>query len=233
MGFGILFFGYCITYIMALNSYGVLFRLFGYCLLAVGCKKLVEYESKFKLAFIFNILLLVQTVVQLVSFVLDFAYENLLIANNPFPSVIDDVLFYLNLVLVCGFHVCLLLAIRSIARDTDSDKIQSAAVRNLFFVCLYYFMVLLAYIPMPIQEAYNKYLALPLFMLNIAWLVLNVILLFTCYAKICDESDVEMEQKPSKFEFVNNYRREMEERRRAADERYAKKVQEKMKNKKK
>lgn len=232
MGFGILFFGYCITYIMALNPYGVLFRLFGYVLVVLGCKKLGEYEPRFKRAGLLGVSLLVLTVVQVVSFAFDYAYENLLIANDLFPTVIDDVIFYVNLALVCSFHIFLLLAIRYIARDTESDKIQSAAVRNLFFVCMYYFMVLLAYVPSPIQEPYSKYLALPLFMLNIVWLILNVILLFSCYAKICDESDVEMEQKPSRFEFVNNYRREMEERRRIADEKYAKKQQEK-KNKKK
>ena len=233
MGFGVLFFGYCITYIMALNPYGVLFRLFGYLLIVLGCKKLSEYEPRFKRSALMGVVLLALSVVQLVSFLLDFAYENLLIASDLFPSAIDDVLFYLNLALVCTFHVFLLLAIRCIARDTESDRIQSAAVRNLFFVCMYYFMVLLAYVPSPIQEAYNKYLALPLFMLNIAWLILNVVLLFSCYAKICDEGDVEMEQKPSRFEFVNNYRREMEERRRIADEKYAKKQQEKKNNKQK
>ena len=233
MGFGVLFFGYCITYIMALNPYGVLFRLFGYLLIVFGCKKLGEYEPRFKRASLLSIALFALTVFQLVLFVVDYAYENLLIVNDIFPILIDDILFYLSLVLVCAFHVFLLLAIRYIAKDTESDKIQSAAVRNLFFVCMYYFMVLLAYIPTPIQEAYNKYLALPLFMLNIAWLVLNVILLFSCYAKICDEGDVEMEQKPSRFAFVNNYRREMEERRRIADEKYAKKQQEKKNNKKK
>ena len=163
MGFGILFFGYCITYVMALNPYGVLFRLFGYVLLVLGCKKLSEYETKFKHASLFGVLLLLLTVIQTVSFVSDYAYENLLITQDFIPKLIDDVVTYGALVLVCAFHVFLLLAIREIAKDTESDKIQSAAVRNLFFVCMYYLMVLFAYIPTPIQESYNKYFEVEFF----------------------------------------------------------------------
>ena len=47
MGFGIMVFGYFITYIMALNTYGVYFRFAGYLMMAYSAKKLSEYESSF------------------------------------------------------------------------------------------------------------------------------------------------------------------------------------------
>jgi hypothetical protein len=46
---------------------------------------------------------------------------------------------------------------------------------------------------------------------------MNLYLIFRCYAEICDQSDVDMERKPSRFAFVNNYRDEMDRRRAAAD----------------
>ena len=103
MGFGILFFGYCITYIMALNPYGVLFRLFGYLLLCLGCKKLSEYEASFKRAAVLSTVLLLLTVVQTAMFACDYAYENLLIAKDYFPIMADNIASSLNIALVAAF----------------------------------------------------------------------------------------------------------------------------------
>ena len=57
-------------------------------------------------------------------------------------------------------------------------------------------------------RAFLEKTALPawVLILNILILVLNVLMLFSAYTKICDESDVEMKQKPSRFEFVNKMR---------------------------
>ena len=49
--------------------------------------------------------------------------------------------------------------------------------------------------------------------------ILVLYMLFSCYAKICDSSDVEMKQKPSRFDFVNKKREEeAAERQRILDE---------------
>jgi len=232
VGFGILFFGYCITYIISLPI-GVPARLIGYLILCFGCKKLGEYNESFRFASLSAIALSLFSAFQSVLLLFDFLYENLLISNDPIPSVVDGVLKYADVILVLSFHILLLLAIRAIAKETGVEKIEAAAIRNLFFVSLYFVLIAFAYLPLPIRESFNKYLGLPLFMLNIAWMILNLVLIFNCYAKICDESDVEMEQKPSRFEFVNKYRAEMEERRRIADEKYARKQKEKKERKKK
>ena len=225
MGFGILFFGYCITYIIALPI-GAPARLVGYILMLFACGKLGEYSKRFKLASATVIASTAVSALQSVFLLVDFLYQNLLISKDPIPLFADSVIKYADLVLVLTFHVVLLLGIKSLAKETELDKIEAAALRNLFFVCFYFFLILIAYLPLPISESINKYLGLPLFILNLAWLILNVILLFKCYAQICDESDVEMEQKPSRFEFVNKYRAELAERQRIADEKYAQKEQE-------
>ena len=41
--------------------------------------------------------------------------------------------------------------------------------------------------------------------------VLNLMLFASCYARICDEEDAEMAQKPSRFAFVNRMRARSEE----------------------
>ena len=47
-------------------------------------------------------------------------------------------------------------------------------------------------------------------------------MIFSCYRRICDEGDVDMPQKPSRFEFVNEMRREREEKEKARQEKAAK-----------
>ena len=61
---------------------------------------------------------------------------------------------------------------------------------------------------------------------------MNLFMLFSCYAKICDESDVEMAQKPSRFAFVNRFREENERRRAEADARAEQKRREKAERRK-
>ena len=232
MGFGILFFGYCVTYILSLNPYGVFFRLFGCVLMLVGCNKLTGYQSKFRLALYSLSVLTLVTALETFSEISAFLYDNLIISSRLVSPIVDSVLTYSDAACVLVYHVFLLLAIKAIAKETEVADIEAASFRNLFFVVLYFVLRVIAYLPLSFQEVYNKYLALPIFILNLSWMVLNVILLFKCYAKICDESDVEMEQKPSRFEFVNRYRAELAERQRIADEKYAKREQER-KNKKK
>ena len=68
------------------------------------------------------------------------------------------------------------------------------------------------------------------------WIILNFMLIFSCYVKICDESDVEMERKPSRFAFVNRFRTEMDRRQEKAIEEslaYRKSKQEKKRRGKK
>ena len=46
-------------------------------------------------------------------------------------------------------------------------------------------------------------------------------MIFSCYAKICDSDDIEMKQKPSRFAFVNEKRKEQEEERQKILDEYA------------
>lgn len=233
MGFGILFFGYCITYVIALNNYGVYIRLFGYLIMFLGCKKLSEYEKRFAFAQLTSALLVVVSAFESVYSLLDFLSMNLIIDSMPIKESLNTVVSYVGYALVLIFHIFLLLAIRKIAKDTDIVKIEAAAIRNLCFVILYFILSVISYIPSPIRQDYIQSFSGPIFILNLVWIVLNIITLFSCYKNICDENDTEMEQKPSRFEFVNRYRAELDARRQAADEKWAKKEAEKRKRKKK
>ena len=71
--------------------------------------------------------------------------------------------------------------------------------------------------------------------MNLVWIVLQIVLIFSCYARICDEGDVEMERKPSRFAFVNKFRAELDakqEKARRESEEYKREKMEKRREKK-
>ena len=119
----------------------------------------------------------------------------------------------------------------------ELDKFQNLIVTGEYNVCLLepwlYDMVqkeggfaklseVLGYTPESAVDDYaiklsdtdfGKYFAAPALLLYFAWIILNLILIYSCYARICDENDVDMEVKPSRFAFVNRMRQKSEERR--------------------
>lgn len=224
MGFGILFFGYFITYIMALNTFGAFFRFAGYLVMAYGVKKLSEYQSSFMWSGYASILLAIMSAVRIVA---DF--------TQLIPTDLLDTLVYAEAALVLVYHILLLLAIRAIAKDTESEKIQGNSVRNLFFISLYYLLYVVGMLPTPFKASYEANMGLPLLLLNFAWIILDLVLIVSCYSRICDENDVDMERKPSKFAFVNKMRAELDAKQARAREssmQYKREKAERKRNKK-
>ena len=201
MGFGIMFFGYFITYIMALNAYGAFFRFAGYLAMAYGAQKLSEYQRSFTWSAYASLLLALMSVVRIVS---DYT---LLI-----PSAFLDVFVYIEAAVVLIYHVLLLLSIRQIAKETEVDKIEGRAVTNIFFISLYFLLYAIGMLPTSFSESYEQNMALPITLLYLAWIILDLVLLLSCYSNICDEGDIDMQRKPSKFEFVNRVRAQLDEK---------------------
>ena len=199
MGFGIMFFGYFITYIMALNTFGAFFRFAGFLVMAYGAKKLSEYQTSFVWSIYAALPLALLSVVRIVS---DFT---LII-----PIRFMDALTYVEVAAVLVYHVFLLVAIWKIAKETDVEKIQSRAITALIFILLFYMLYAIGMIPALRGDFYEQNMALPLYLLKYAWIILDLVLLVTCYSNICDEGDLDMQRKPSRFEFVNKLRAELD-----------------------
>ena len=137
-------------------------------------------------------------------------YEHLLIDSFSLPAGFEVSLGYVDDLLVFGFHACLLYAVRSIAKETEDDKIIYASARNFVVITLYYVVYAVMLLPISALDGFKKYFSLPVYLLYFAWIILNVVLLISCYARICDESDVDMPFKRSRFEFINKLREKEE-----------------------
>ena len=216
MGFGWLFIGYFAATLMTMNPIGFLIRPVGYALMLFALHKLKDYHRDFWYSLYGSVAMLVLSLVLAVNGLLSLLSTNVV-----------QILGYVEMLGAFIFHAALLFAIRSIAKETEAEKISFAAARNFVFFVVYNLLYAIAFLPFAFAEEYAKLMSVPVILLYFACLLLNLILIFSCYAKICDVSDVDMTPKPSRFAFVNRMREESEARRNQRAAMYAERQKEK------
>ena len=186
MGFGLLFIGYFVTYIM---SYVLIPKLLGCAIMLVGVIKLSEYELKFKRCIP---ILGAMSAVSAYMFLRNI-FEYFKLDSAIFNEVVLNIVSTADEALAVFLHVMLLIAITSIAKSTGIDKLCFKAMRNLLIVAvaeIAYFVVLI----IPTSNV-KQIIFLIALCLRFLWIVLNLILLASCYRMICDERDADMPDK--------------------------------------
>ena len=194
MGFGILFIGYMLSISMYPGytdfiAFGIIF----YALIKLGV-----YNGFFRAAKIsaFSVMIVgIGGLMIMMGKLIGFWEE---------WSVLID--FYDN-VSECAkivFHVLLLLGIRNISIKTDLGGYATTAVW-LVAVDAIYACVFAASMYMPVL--------LPSRMLvRVVLMLSSAVLIFNCYRMICLEGDEDMPLFNSRFEFVNSFRRRLEQK---------------------
>ncbi|MBE6535165.1 MAG: hypothetical protein E7677_00880 [Ruminococcaceae bacterium] len=223
MGFGLLFIGYFVATLMSINMVGPFIRIIGYGIVFIASSKLNGYNRHFRLLQIAAAFMVALSILLSISTVTDFLYSELIISKNIFGEPYQTVIGHVETVMSFIFASVMLYAIRSIATETEDLKISANAIRNFVFMCIYVLLYVVTCLPF----AYTKYFGMPTLLIQFAYVVLNLILIFTCYTRICDESDVEMNRKPSRFAFINKMRAELDRREEKALESQAQFIEEK------
>lgn len=211
MGFGLLFLGYFALTFMSWHTFGSLVQCLGYGLILLAMLKLRRYERAFDFGLIGSVVMLCVTAFLAVGDVSDFLYENLYVSSRLFSDGMRSVASYVDTAAFFLFHAFLLWGVRVIAHQTEVFKIESNAIRNFIFFFLYSILAMSVYLPMEALNGIRPYLMLFSVVLYFICSVLNLMLFASCYARICDEEDAEMAQKPSRFAFVNRMRARSEE----------------------
>ena len=243
MGFGILFFGYFATTMMSIPlsrmlpiDLGGFVKLFGYILMIIGAKRLYEYSSGFLKLVASSVLMMCISLFEALIDVTVFLADNQIV-TLPFSSMlsyINDIrmLDYVSFIAIIFFVATLCIAIKQIAEDTGVKKIEIAATRNFVFYCILFVVQAISFLPFDWVITYKPVFVAALLIIELLCWILNLYMLFICYAKICDSGDVEMKQKPSRFEFVNKKREDQEAERQKILDEYAEKTNKTNKKKK-
>ena len=232
MGFGWLFFGYFAATLLSLNSAGSIIRIFGYAIVIFAATRLRRYHKSFNYLLLSSILMTAVSALLASSVVGSFLYEQLIIDAPLFTDSINTVFSYIEMAGSLVFYASLLWSTWSIGRETGVEVVMGDSVRNAIFISLYNVILFVCAIPAEAVQTMVKNLALGMwgFLLYLTCVILNLILIFRCYAKICDENDTEMERKPSRFAFVNKFRAELDARQEKAMESTNKYVSDKIRN---
>lgn len=189
MGFGLLFLGYITVYLL---SYAMVPRLIGYGLMIWGVIKLSDYNTKFKRCLWALYPLCVVGAYMLAAQIGRMASLTVGFLSGTVYNVVGCLEEALSMVL----HYFLLLAICSIAKETNLPKVAYRSMRNLFLVGaaeVVYFVTIGIFSVSPDNQA-GKVLLYCSFILRFLFVALNLILLVSCYRMICEEGDEDMQK---------------------------------------
>jgi len=203
MGFGILFCGYLITYLLSLNPYAALTRLIGYAVMLVALTKLRRHNRWFGYS---QLSVIPLTALAMADTAMDFAARIMGERTPETLAVVSGALEGFMTLLVLLFHACLMLAVYTIATDTELPQLGRSARNGLVLTAAYAVLNGLWVLPVDLGQSYSLTLSVILFFLQLIWTVFNLVLIFRCYMWICLEGDEDMAQKPSRFAFVNRFR---------------------------
>ena len=200
MGFGLLFIGYLFTldYSLQRVTFDLLPDVIGYLIMFSAMCKLAPYNKGFGYA---KLLLLPLVALGGVTA----AFEVAGVVGYTPGSIIVDVVktcSALSKFFMFAYTVALTIGIRDIARETDLPNVVFRAIRNMAMSSLYY----VAYIAtdfMPIDGAKAQMVNMVVYTFGVLIIFINLILIFSCYMRICLEGDEDMPVKPSRFAIIN------------------------------
>ncbi|MBQ9783926.1 MAG: hypothetical protein IJW29_00315 [Clostridia bacterium] len=201
MGFGYLFIGYLVTFVLYMTvnglGFGGLALLVGYAVMLYALWQLNRYHRAFAPAKWLTLPLLATALLETVQ-----DLDNLFSLGLPlYGETLSAVLQWGTLTLIVAFHFALLFAIRALATEVGLLHIATAAVRNALFVALYALLSLVA--NLPIAVGIKEYLTLPVVLVDIVWIVCNLFLLISCTKNICPAGEEDVPEKRSRFEWLN------------------------------
>ena len=216
MGFGLLFIGYFVATLMSVHIYGSYVSLVGYVIVFIASTKLSKYNNSFRFLEVGAILMTAVYALIAASGIGNFLYDEMLVSKKIFGDSFEGIMGKVEMAVSFLFVTAMLWAIHSIAKETEVSKIVYSSARNFVILVVYYVLFLIGYLPFDFTADYIAAFGGFVTALNFVIIALNLVLIFSCYARICDENDVDMAQKPSRFEFVNKFRAESEKRREKA-----------------
>ena len=207
MGFGTLFAGYFL--LLNLTYYGFT-DIIAALIMLLGLYKLSTLNRPFKYAFT------VCTLFSAFSF-FEFILRALEMLDIKLLSTVGiSYLSAARYALICILTVSILMGIKLVAREVDLPSLSSRAGVMLYFSSAVYVLCILLETPPIIRLLPDRLIAVLALVAIFGTLVtvgFNLTVMWGCYSKICmPDEKLSDAPKPSKFTFINGYRKRQAER---------------------
>ena len=209
MGFGTLFIGYFL--ILNLTYYGFT-DVIAASVMLLGLYKLSTINKHFRYSAITTVAFLACSVIEFGIAAYEMFFKE--IESTALISSIDAIRYLLIGILT----VFMLIGICELAKEVGIDSIAKKSKRFIYLSAIIFGLWIILELPFTFIDPYTLILA---YLFNIiatlAVVVINLTIIYSCYMKICMPGDEDViKDKPSRFEFVNQYRARKAER--AAEE---------------
>ena len=193
MGFGILLLGYPLILSVTMHSMGFCFEILGYLIMLRALSQLSEYGKHFRYA-----KYAVSALIPFGAFSLILQCFSWFGADALYETVSQAVSVPYSILLAAAllvFHMFLLLAVKTIAREVELPKLVTEASRNMIVTWLYFAAVIVScFLNVPaVTDVLPYYKVLGYVSLfGVIWILLNAKMIFVCYMRICLPGDEDM-----------------------------------------
>ncbi len=199
MGWGLLFFGYFLEFILGINAmFAPFVHLVGFALMAVGVSGLARYCKSFHSVKWCVLALMAVSVWRTYA-----GLDELFSLGLPFvDGMASTAVSWLYFVGITLFHIFLALSVKELALRVGVSKNAVRALRNLVMYGLY----AIAYLLVNTLPAVKSLVPVVLLLWPV-WAICNCVMLYSCYMHIVPSHENEhVARPPSKFAFVNRIR---------------------------
>ncbi len=193
MGFGILFFGYFLTFAFSVSKVYFFADLIGCVVMLIAFGKLAQYNRYY-----------VGAVASGVVFTLfSLAAAMVLMFKVPMDGWMDTALDVAKALSACAFHVFMFLGIRGISKGAECEKLVKKAERNLVMTSVYYATAHIVLFTSPLYETVASYISLWVYVYWWICFILNLALIYHAFGLLYSPEEEEGEPKRSRFKIIN------------------------------
>ncbi len=199
MGFGLLFIGYLLTFIVSITLYGWAIRLVGCIVMLVGMHKLRDYFGQFRYVEIIAGLFMLTGIAEGA-----FYFIRRFLGEEAVPSLALAIEGWVWLALVLLLHLALLWTLNLAAESVGLQKQRSMSLTGIIIAVLWactYAMGLAKIIP-------PGFYYLMLFIL----IIVSACSIYGCYRHICPEGENETLRKKTGIGFIDRFFEKVDER---------------------
>lgn len=191
MGFGFLLAGYFFAFLM--SNLHPAFGFAGAYLIFAAVLKLKKYKKIFLYATLPVLLMMLVSAERSAYELSSFFGADIAFLSD---AVLKSVLNYVYILAISVFHVVVLWAVAELAKGTGLEKIRVMSLRNMLFFLAYAVLYIFATLPISLPEPFGNYFRLLLSLMQIFWIILNMILFFRCFQNMHDaEKEFKREEK--------------------------------------
>jgi len=234
MGFGLLFIGFFVAFLMSINNYGFVFEIVGYAIMLSAIGKLSEYKHSLSRSVLPLFLMALCSAFNGIKKLCEIVSLELALFSQSSAFVVS----ILSAIFKIVFLTMLLLSIREITKDVEEPELAQKAISSLvisaFAFVLELLVAILGSFPSISDAQPFVIFALIATLIRILYPIFLLFFFYRCYSMICAPEDLDMAPRPSRFTFINRWRERQASREKEVDslrEDYRRKLEEKQKSK--